>query len=116
MSARNSYLLKKFGITESQYDLLYEKQAGTCAVCGRHSSAFKNRLSVDHDHYTGEIRGLLCINCNRYIVGRHRKDRGADLLRMAYEYLLAEYTGWLAPPKTKKKKRKKHVRQHRHAK
>lgn len=32
---------------------------GACEVCGS-----QKRLSIDHDHVTGKVRGLLCINCN----------------------------------------------------
>lgn len=56
-------LKKRFGLTLEEYDKLFKKQNGICAVCGN-----VNRdgifLSVDHDHATGEIRGLLCSFCN----------------------------------------------------
>jgi len=99
-------LLKRFGITEEQYDILYSEQRGCCAVCRRPAGSFKFRLAVDHDHQTKEIRGLLCTHCNRWIVGRHRKGLGAELLRSAYEYLARSYSGWLVPIKAKKKKRR----------
>lgn len=105
--SRNNYLLKRYGITEDQYNELLRKQEGRCAVCGRDGGKFKTKLAVDHDHKTGHVRGLLCKYCNRYIVGRHRKDVGASLLQSAYEYLLREYPGWVVPPKVKKKRRKK---------
>jgi hypothetical protein len=111
MSARNYYLLKKYGITEVQYDDLLRKQHECCAVCKRHHTSFPIRLAVDHDHKTGEVRGLLCKYCNRYGVGRHRRENGASLLLAAAEYLLRpEYTGWIAPPRIKKKRKKKRVR------
>src|SRR5262245_29482317 len=46
------------------YDELYEKQEGKCAICGKHSSEFKHRLGMDHNHRTFEVRGLLCWSCN----------------------------------------------------
>ena len=54
-----------YGITLSDYDKLFEEQGGTCALCylPQHDPR-KNRLCVDHDHVTGEVRGLLCSNCN----------------------------------------------------
>lgn len=80
---------------------------GRCAICNRPATTFRKRLAVDHDHKTKEIRGLLCLHCNRYVVGRHRKGLGADLLLKAYQYLTAEYPGYLIP---KRKKRKRRVR------
>src|SRR6266496_6688256 len=106
ISKRARRLLTKYGITEKQYDELYRKQEGRCAVCKRAASSFRRRLSIDHDHKTGEIRGLLCLSCNRYVVGRHRKELGADLLKAAYEYLTRDYPGWVIPLKKWRKKKK----------
>src|SRR6266576_2855747 len=108
ISKRGKRLLVRYGITESDYESLLQRQGGACAVCKRPAGAFKARLSIDHDHRSGEIRGILCTYCNRRIVGRHRKDVGADLLFAAYEYLQKEYTGWIVPKRKKcRKKRKK---------
>jgi hypothetical protein len=52
----------KYGITEEQYRAFEIAQQGECAICGRQES--RRRLSIDHDHETGEVRGLLCNNCN----------------------------------------------------
>ena len=57
--------------------------SGVCAICGSARSVKRN-LSLDHCHKTGELRGVLCHNCN---VGLgHFKD-DADLLRRAVDYL-----------------------------
>jgi len=106
VSQRNKYLLKRFGITDDEYVDLLRKQEGRCAVCKRTAETFARRLAVDHDHKTGEIRGLLCLHCNRYVVGRHRRENGAELLKAAFEYLTGEYHGYIVPPKIKKKKRR----------
>lgn len=111
MTPRERHLLKKFGITTEQYDDLLRRQHSCCGVCGRPATEFRSRLSVDHDHHSGEIRGLLCVHCNRFIVGRHRRENGASLLLAAYEYLAREvYTNWIAPPKLKKKRKRKWTR------
>ena len=49
---------------ELDYNLIFEEQNGCCAICGRHQSQLSQSLCVDHDHKTGEIRGLLCSDCN----------------------------------------------------
>lgn len=108
--SRANHLLKKYGISEEQYNDLLRKQNGCCGVCGRPADVFKRRLSVDHDHDSRFIRGLLCFTCNKYVVGRHRKENGANLLLAAYEYLTAEYPGWIVPLKRKKRHARKSSR------
>ena len=100
---RNSYLLRKYGITLEQYDEMYERQQGCCAVCLRHSEEFTRRLAVDHNHKTREVRGLLCNYCNHRLIGRHTD---ADLLRRMASYLEVG-TGWFTPEPKKKKKKKR---------
>ena len=111
--SRASYLLKKYGITERDYAEILSKQEGCCAVCGKHNSKFKAKLAIDHEHSSGEIRGLLCAYCNRRIVGRHRKGVGDVLLYNAWKYLNKEYTGWIVPPKRKKRRARKSSRKKR---
>lgn len=66
------YMLQyHFGISLDDYREMLERQDYSCAVCKRadgtdkHSGERKKQLSVDHDHTTGAIRGLLCNDCNR---------------------------------------------------
>lgn len=103
----NGHLKRKFGVDEIQYQELYNKQKGCCAICGKHSSEFQRRLALDHDHVSGEIRGLLCFVCNKRIVGRFRKGINSHFLLKGYEYLEREYTGWIVPAKRKKRKKKR---------
>lgn len=57
--------LKRFyGLTVEQYRQMLQSQNERCACCGKHQSEFKRRLHVDHDHATGQIRALLCTECN----------------------------------------------------
>ena len=54
---------RNYGISIDEYDKLFESQNGVCKICNK-SCATGRRLSVDHDHTTGKVRGLLCRNCN----------------------------------------------------
>lgn len=54
-----SGVYNKYGLTEKDYEAIKELQGGKCLICGR-----GGRLVVDHDHESGEVRGLLCSNCN----------------------------------------------------
>lgn len=54
------YLMRAYGIRRSEYILLREQQNGQCAICHRENGA----ICVDHDHGTGQVRGLLCDACN----------------------------------------------------
>lgn len=61
---RNYNLNRNFGIDSFDYDVMLKEQNNKCAICGRECKYFSKRLAVDHNHSTGEIRGLLCSNCN----------------------------------------------------
>lgn len=62
-----------YGITEEEYWELYEHQEGYCFIC-RRANGKRKRLSVDHCHSTGTVRGLLCTACNRNVLGHLRDD------------------------------------------
>lgn len=85
MAAHGRWVLQTYGITSEQYWALYEAQGGVCAICQRAKGTARRKLSVDHNHKTGEVRGLLCGPCNRDVLGHLRDDpaalrRGADYL------------------------------------
>lgn len=65
---------------------LIEKHGDKCAMCKKPSSAFKKRLSVDHNHSSGKIRGLLCYRCNKFKVGRQTIESCGDVLKYLLEY------------------------------
>jgi hypothetical protein len=71
-----------YGISEDRYTELWAQQGGVCAICLEDSE--KKGLGVDHDHDTGEIRGLLCSQCNGAI-GMLRER--PDLMQRATDYL-----------------------------
>ena len=56
---------KKYGITMDDYNDMFASQHGECGICSKHQSELDYHLCVDHNHTTGEVRGLLCRDCNK---------------------------------------------------
>jgi hypothetical protein len=85
---REHNLRKNYGLTVAEYEQMFDRQNGVCAICGEPPAqeGWKTvtRLHVDHDHNTGQVRSLLCNNCNRAL-GYFQDNR--ELLRRATEYL-----------------------------
>jgi hypothetical protein len=75
---RRSHIRSRYGITPEQRSELLEGQDGLCAACYEEPAT-----DIDHDHRTGQVRGLLCRDCNLAL--GHLKD---DPERIA---LLAAY-------------------------
>lgn len=67
--ARDSYLRRTYGVTLDWYNEQLKAQGSSCAICGSEGFLMKSghsmKLVVDHCHESGEVRGLLCHNCNR---------------------------------------------------
>lgn len=82
--AQEARWAKTYGITAQEYWAIHRHQNGVCAICERATGATK-RLSVDHCHKTGHVRGLLCTTCNAKILGHLRDD--PDALQRAINYL-----------------------------
>jgi hypothetical protein len=53
-----TYMIHGRPFTADDYAAMYAQQGGRCVICRRKSHT--KRLAVDHDHETGEVRGLLC--------------------------------------------------------
>jgi hypothetical protein len=83
-SRRRSWLKRHYSISLERFDEMMAAQGGRCAVCGTDDASPHQYLSVDHDHQTGEPRGLLCNRCN---VGIGRLGDDPDLIRKALAYL-----------------------------
>ena len=75
---------KAYGIDDWSYNVLLENQDYRCLICMDHIDDLKTALAVDHNHKTGTIRGLLCLNCN---VGISNLKDSPAILRLAAEYL-----------------------------
>jgi len=80
---RESYLKRKYNISNEIYQKLLNKQEGLCAICRGNNNG--KILVVDHDHSSGKARGLLCTKCN-VIVGILEVDKFATT--KALDYLL----------------------------
>lgn len=81
---RDKKLKSAYGIGYAEYLKMFAAQGGACAICGTTSTGKRKAFHVDHCHETGNIRGLLCSNCNSGI-GNLRDD--IKLLQRAIEYL-----------------------------
>lgn len=81
-------LKSTFGITIEDYERMLWEQRGVCAICGRPETrklrGKVKRLSVDHDHLTKKVRGLLCGSCN-IMIGHARENM--DILNNGARYL-----------------------------
>lgn len=72
----------QYGLSEEESDLVQKiRENGSCYLCGLKD---KKSLHIDHDHVTGEIRGILCDKCNRGL-GLFKDD--ANLIKKAFLYL-----------------------------
>lgn len=79
-----AYRLKAvYGITVEEYEAIKAAQGGVCYIC-RRANGRTVRLSVDHDHATGLIRGLLCKACNTFLGRQARDNWGAFVNGQVY--------------------------------
>jgi hypothetical protein len=74
---------REFGLTHEEFLALHRTQGGVCAICGNGNDG-PRQLSIDHDHVTGAVRGLLCDRCNPML--GYARDNTA-VLEAAIEYL-----------------------------
>ncbi|MFI7442578.1 endonuclease VII domain-containing protein [Nonomuraea indica] len=81
-SDRNYKLKLRYGITEDDFERMLARQGGLCAICQAVPGAF-----VDHCHRTGQVRGVLCFNCNN---GLGHFGDNTVLLELAALYLDGE--------------------------
>jgi nitrate/TMAO reductase-like tetraheme cytochrome c subunit len=81
---RAKNLRNRFGMSLEEYDQMLEKQNGQCKICGTDTPGNKGRFVVDHNHATGEVRGLLCWSCN---VGIGHLQDDPSILLSAFNYL-----------------------------
>lgn len=78
-----NHLEANFGMSLEQFEQLFAKSDGLCQICKRPERR-KRRLSLDHDHATGRLRGFVCSRCNLLLGDA---DEDAELLERAASYL-----------------------------
>jgi len=88
-TSRERGLRVLYGITLQQYEVMLQTQNGVCAICKNPEIAVNKRnkirnLSIDHNHTSKKIRGLLCHLCNRAL--GLLKD-SPDICKRAAQYL-----------------------------
>lgn len=83
---QREHLLKKYNLTTKEYNIMLSKQEYKCPICKEPFNLVEgeNKPPVDHNHKTGEVRGILCGRCNKALGGF--KDSPA-VLRSATNYL-----------------------------
>tara|TARA_R110002096_G_scaffold45582_1_gene122318 strand:- start:51 stop:491 length:441 start_codon:yes stop_codon:yes gene_type:complete len=88
-TTRGYNLKQRFNMSINEYNVIFLKQKGKCAICGRAETIRDVKgnikwLSVDHNHDTGAIRGLLCQSCN---TGIGKLGDSVKVLKSAIKYL-----------------------------
>jgi hypothetical protein len=78
-SVRGYQLKRRYGLTEAEVEAFGERQGGLCTIC-----LYRRPLHVDHDHASGDYRGLLCFRCNGGL-GQFKDDTA--VIRRAVDYL-----------------------------
>ena len=81
---RKRRMMTTYKITAEKYDEL--NSINKCQCCGKNKKEFVKGLSIDHCHKSGEVRGMLCTNCNTAI---GLFDDNPDIMRKAIGYLNA---------------------------
>jgi hypothetical protein len=125
MKMRSKRTLETYGLSEEQFQALYDAQNGCCAICGISESDLDERYSgpeywasdrqlhIDHEHGSSppRVRGLLCFTCNydleafvRNAVVTHPKGRGRSAPRDDPRFLTYLGEGWKRPRKSATKR------------
>lgn len=83
---KRAHIRRRFGISPEDYERIVDAQSGLCAICRQPEPQARRqgRLSLDHCHDTGDIRGAICSRCNT-MLGYAKDD--PTTLREAAKYL-----------------------------
>lgn len=72
----------RYGLTVIELRALRDAQGDSCNICGTSDWGVKGP-QIDHDHETGAVRGVLCLNCNNGL-GRFQDDTARIAAAAAY--------------------------------
>lgn len=78
-----TYLKRVYDLDIEDYWQMHEDQGNVCAICHKEDPV-NGKLSVDHDHHTGKVRGLLCFPCN---TGIGKLGDSYETVQAAADYL-----------------------------
>jgi len=79
-----SWIQTRYKLSKEEAKYWYERSKTSCEICGIAWKEGSEALCVDHDHITGEVRGILCKHCN-HVLG-HSRD-SVEILSRAKIYL-----------------------------
>jgi hypothetical protein len=82
-----SRIKHRYGLSKEGFDKLWDANNGRCHICTTQLTVEHSGYAIDHNHETGEVRGLLCPTCNSGL--GHFKD-SIGVLEAAIEYLKAK--------------------------
>jgi hypothetical protein len=110
-AVRRHRLKTLFDLTPEEYEIMLAAQGGVCAICTRPPKT--KRLAVDHNHKTGEVRGLLCARCNQILGNRAVVWLHAAIVYLENPPVLAALgripQGVTGPARNSRRRRKRHA-------
>jgi hypothetical protein len=74
---------RRYGVTQAMFDFVLESQGRVCGICGADNSGQKGGWHTDHDHKTGQFRGVLCTHCNSIV----KEHATIEILLKAIDYI-----------------------------
>ncbi|HEY9475199.1 MAG TPA: endonuclease domain-containing protein [Mycobacteriales bacterium] len=77
---------KAYRMTCVEFDALWERSGGACEICRVPFDGIAgNRVNIDHKPPRYEdVRGLLCVTCNTWVVAAHERGKRMDDRAAAY--------------------------------
>jgi hypothetical protein len=74
---------RHYGVTQEMFDFVFYAQGRICGICESNTPGGKGGWHTDHDHTTGQFRGVLCCTCNALVSEKNTPE----ILQKAIEYL-----------------------------